>query len=489
MSNDEPGLSHPEPVWVEDALSDVDAVEQAEWVREGRVSPLELVEAALRRIELAQPRVNAVASLDAGAARERARTVSRDGLLAGVPTLLKDLLAYPGLPCEFGSRAFAGQRAQAGSDYTAALDGGGLIVLGKSATSELGLLGTTESLARGPTRNPWDPLRSPGGSSGGAVAAVASGMVPVAHASDGGGSIRGPASLCGLFGFKPSRGRERSTGLASQTPFGRLVSDHCVSRTVRDSAAWLCVTERVDGAVAPVGYVRAPIARRLRIGWYRRTAFGAEPEREVAEALDRTVALCAALGHELVECEGPRFDAPAASTAFFDLAGTMMAGLFAQLQRATGDAFDLERFEPFTRALAARAGEDPANAAQAALTILAQAEQAANASFGAVDVLLCPTTPFPAFALGRIGLNLPVAEVIRFTHGLAGYTAIASLAGWCAMSVPLTESPAGLPIGMHFAAKHGEDATLLGLGYELERAAPWRERRPGWRRNADGAAA
>lgn len=489
MSDGQPVREGAAPVWVEDAFSEVDAVGQARWVREGKVSPLELVDAAIARIGLAQPRVNAVASFDAEAARERARIVQRGGLLAGVPTLLKDLLAYPGLPLEYGSCAFAGQRAQAGSDYTAALDEGGLVVLGKSATSELGLLGTTETHALGPTRNPWDPTRTTGGSSGGAVAAVASGVVPLAHASDGGGSIRGPASLCGLFGFKPSRGRDRSTGMASLTPFGRLVSDHCVSRTVRDSAAWLSLTERRDGAMPPIGYVTEPLRRRLRIGWYRRTAFGAEPEREVAAALERTVALCSALGHELVECKGPQFDAPAASGAFFDLAGTMMAGLFAQLRQALGDRFDAGRFEPFTRALAQRAGADPAKCMGTALGILGQAQQVANAGFGALDVLLSPTTPLPAFALGRIGPDAPAADVIGFTEALAGYTAIASVAGWCAMSVPLQHSSTGLPIGMHFAAKEGADALLLGLAYELEHAAPWRDRKPGWQGSVDGAAA
>ena len=477
------------PVWVSDEFANVDAVGQAQWVREGRVSALELVDAALRRIQRLQPALNAVVSIEAETARERARTVRGEGLLAGVPTLLKDLLAYPGLPIEYGSRAFAGQRAQAGSDYTAALDEGGLIVLGKSATSEFGLLGTTETLANGPTRNPWDRARSPGGSSGGAVAAVASGMVPLAHASDGGGSIRGPASLCGLFGFKPSRGRERSTGPASQTPFGRIVSDHCVSRTVRDSAAWLAITERRSGAMPAVGYVKEPLRERLRIGWYRRTAFEREPEPDVALALERTVALCGALGHEMIECPGPTYDAHAASAAFFDLAGTALSGLFAQLRQAFGARFDLERFEPFTRALAARAGGDPAAVMGAASAVLTQAEHAASARFGPVDVLLSPTVPFPAFALGRIGPNVSPAQVIEFTEALAGYTAIASIAGWCAMSVPLAMSPAGLPIGMHFAARPGNDARLLGLAYELEQAAPWLERRPGLTRGGDGATA
>ncbi|WP_266157849.1 amidase [Dyella silvatica] len=475
--------------WIEDEFSGLDAVAQAEWARAGRVSSTELVDAAIKRIERVGPLVNALASVDFERARERACRVASTGLLAGVPTLLKDLLAYPGLPFECGSRAFVGQRAQAGSDYTDALDEAGLIVLGKSTSSELGLLGTTETLACGATRNPWDLTRSAGGSSGGAVAAVASGLVAVAHASDGGGSIRGPASLCGLFGFKPGRGRHRSTGPMADSPFGRLVSDHCVSRTVRDSAAWLAVTELRDGEARPVGYVAEPLRRRLRIGWYRANGFGHEPEPDVAAALERTVQLCASLGHELIECGGPPYQAAATSAAFFDLAGTMTAGLFGQLQQAFGAGFDQQRFEPFTRELVQRAGADPIAGMGVAMAELSAAQMAANQGMQAYDVLLCPTVPFTAFPLGHIGPTKPAAEVIAFTERLAGYTAIASIAGWCAMSVPLHESFAGLPIGMHFAAKPGHEAILLGLAYQLEEAAPWRQRTPGRLKGTDGTAA
>jgi amidase len=470
----------PQSAWAEDAFTSLDAVGQAELVRTGKVSPLELVDAAISRIERLNPLVNAVASIDFELARKRARTIEHTGPLAGVPTLVKDLLPYPGLPCEYGSRAFLGQVAAAGSEYTEALDAAGLIVLGKSTTSELGLLGTTETLARGATRNPWDLSRSAGGSSGGAVAAVASGMVPIAHASDGGGSIRGPAALCGLFGFKPSRGRNRSTGAASDGPFGRLLSDHCVSRSVRDSASWLAVTQRQD-ADAPfsrVGTVEGPLAKRLRIGVYEKTSFGHAPEPEVQAALLETAKLCQGLGHEIVECSGPQFDAPSTSNAFFSLAGAMVAGLFAQL-RHVFPAFDTGLFEPFTRALAERIGDDPMAVMQRAMSACDEAATAANRSFADVDVLLCPTVPFAAYPLGRIGPTMPVADIIVFTEKLAGYTAIASFAGWCAMSVPLHVSSVGLPIGMHFAAPAGQDATLLALALALESASPWAQRRPG----------
>jgi amidase len=274
----------------------------------------------------------------------------------------------------------------------------------------------------------------------------------------------------------------------ADSPFGRLVSDHCVSRSVRDSAAWLAATESPAGAATSVGYVSEPLRRRLRIGWYRRTAFGYQPEPEVMAALERTVQLCAALGHEVIECDGPRYQAAATSAAFFDLAGTMTAGLFGQLRQAFG-AFDHERFEPFTRELAQRVGADPMASMGAAMSELSAAEMVANQGLQPYDVVLCPTVPFTAFTLGRIGPTVPAAEVIAFTEQLAGYTAIASIAGWCAMSMPLHESAAGLPIGMHFAARPGQDAMLLGLAYQLEEAAPWRQRTPERRKEAHGTAA
>src|SRR5580704_15039023 len=195
MTNLETTTRTPHSCWVEDELSALDGIAQAELVMTGQMSAMDLLNAAILRIELSNPLINAVTATNLELARERARVAGSGGIFAGVPTLLKDLMAYPGLPLEFGSRAFADQIAHNGSEYTQALDEAGLIVVGKSTTAELGLLGTTEPLARGATRNPWDLSRSPGGSSGGAAAAVASGMVPVAHASDGGGSVRGPAAL------------------------------------------------------------------------------------------------------------------------------------------------------------------------------------------------------------------------------------------------------------------------------------------------------
>lgn len=474
-----------ECVWVEDSLTGQDAVGQAALVRSGELTAVELVDAAIARVARANGKLNVLAAQDFELAREEAKNVragGQGGPLAGVPTLIKDLLPYPGLPCGFGSRALAGHVAPEVSDYARAVADAGLIVLGKSTTSEFGLLGTTQTLAHGVTPNPWDLARSPGGSSGGAVAAVASGMVPVAHASDGGGSIRGPASLCGLFGFKPSRKRERSTGPMSDSPFGQIISEHCVSRTVRDSAAWLAVTERPEDAV---GFVREPLRRRLRIGWYAATAFGAQQQADVAAGLQRTVALCAELGHVLVPVAGPRFDAEAASAAFFQMGGASMGMMLGQLR---GAGVPVEQLvEPFTLELARRAGPDPMQALGQAGAVLQQAAAGIARALEGIDVLLCPTVPFPAWPQPELDPAGAFEDIVAFTNRLAGFTAPASLAGWCAMSVPLCESDGGLPVGMHFAAGAGQDALLLGLAYELELAAPWRQRHPGWR--ARGTAA
>lgn len=479
MDSWQSGKGNDAPVWAQDEFSAMDAVAQAALVRDRQVSPLELINAAIHRIEAVNPRINAIASTAFDRARDRARSIPPTGLLCGVPTLLKDVLSYPGLPLECGSRALAGQIPSAGSDYTDAIDQGGLVVLGKSTTSELGLLGTTESLACGATRNPWDLSRSAGGSSGGAVAAVASGMVPLAHASDGGGSIRGPASFCGLFGFKPSRGRQVSTGPFSETPFGFIVNDHCVSRSVRDSAAWLAMTERKDGASghAKIGYANGPGRRRLRIGVYDKTAFGRAPDPDVARALESTMVLCETLGHDVIPCAGPAFAAYDACQAFFTVAGASAAGLMAHLGQLDS-GFDPNRFEPLTRELAARAGPDMEAAVKRAFDVFLEMQEEADQRFNGLDILLCPTVPFPAFPLGRIGPHTPCDEVIAFTMDLAGYTAVASIAGWCAMSVPLMTSTTGLPIGMHFSAPRGQDETLLRLAYELEEAAPWAARHP-----------
>lgn len=460
---------------VSDEFALLDATAQADLVRRGAVTPLELVDAAIARIERINPKLNALASMDFDLARKRAAEIDTNGRFAGVPTLIKDLLPYPGHATAFGTRMFAGQKTPAGSPYTEALDAAGLIVLGKSATSEFGLLGTTETLSNGPTRNPWDISRSPGGSSGGAVAAVAAGIVPVAHASDGGGSIRGPSSFTGLFGFKPSRGRTVSNGMPASMPTARLIAEHCVSRSVRDSYHWLAATERPDrtSMLPSLEGLKASPQKRLRIGAYRLDCFGSTPSADAEAALETGIGLCRLLGHDIIDVHGPTIDTQATSEAFFTLTGCSIGQLLNQVRQMLGSNFNPDLFEPYTLDLARRAeGTSPETLAKL-LEALHVAERDTDASLTGFDILLSPTVAMPAFPLGIHGPNQAPTEADAFIARLAGYTVVASLAGWPAMSVPIHRTASGLPIGCHFAAAREQDDLLFSLALQLEEAAPW----------------
>ncbi len=470
-------------------LVDLDATAQAEMVSTGAATPMDLLTAAITRCEALNPALNALASLDADAARRRVEALAPGGVFHGVPTLLKDLLAWPGLPIGLGSRLMAGQVAPQGSAYTEALEAAGLVVLGKTTTSEFGLLGTTEPLATGPTRNPWDLSRSTGGSSGGAAAVVAAGMVPVAHGSDGGGSIRGPAALCGVFGFKPGRGRTRPAGIPPEAPLAGILSDHCLSRTVRDSATWLRATE-AEGLPDPLpeaSVLAGDPPAGLRIGWFARDCFGELPEPEVLAGLERTVALGQSLGHRLVPVEGPRLDRALVGQAMFDLMAVTTAGMIEMLAPGREGAAGL--LEPYTRWLADHGrGLAPPRIGEA-MQVIAASGAALTDCLDGVDLLLSPTIPFTAFPLGAFAPGT-ANEVLRaHFERSAAYTAPASLAGCPAMSVPLHVGRSGLPVGSHFSARAGDDALLLRLAFQLERAAPWLprlqalSRRLAWRKS------
>ena len=264
-----------------DDLSNLDAIGQAQLVKAGQISALELVDAAIARIEALEPEVHALAAVDFEGARNRARERPQ-GPLGGIPFLVKDLIAYPGLRHAMGSRLFASNVATDPTPYSQRLDAAGLIVLGKTTTSEFGLLGSTETLLEGVTRNPWDLTRSAGGSSGGSAAAVASRMVPIAHASDGGGSIRIPAAMNGVFGFKPGATRSRSSGAGRHA--SNFLSTIVSAGALRDSALLLALTERTDQADQPVGFVAEPLKTRLRIGVYKETLFGKLPSDAIRSA-------------------------------------------------------------------------------------------------------------------------------------------------------------------------------------------------------------
>jgi amidase len=383
-----------------------------------------------------------------------------------------------------GSRLFARNLASHPTPYSDRLDDAGLIVIGKTTTSEFGLLGSTETILEGVTHNPWDPTRSAGGSSGGSAAAVASRMVPVAHASDGGGSIRIPAAMNGLFGFMPGSGRVVAT--APDNMHGLLI-DHCVSWSVRDSALLLSLTEQGEGPAPPIGFVTGPSTTRLRIGVYTRTLMGMQPSDAIRSALESTGAICTQLGHAVIETDPPPLDGPALRDAFFTLAGASLSQLFESMEPMLGRPVDDRDVEPFTLSLVEWFRRLPSAAITQAMMTLEASRRQMGTFLERFDVTLCPTIPSSPPALGTLAPVLERDELIQRTEQLAGYTPVHNIAGVPAMTVPLHFANNGWPIGSHFAATSGREATLLSLAYELEEAVPWRHRRPSITASAEPA--
>jgi amidase len=450
------------------ALARLDGVAQADLCARGEVSADELFDACLARIEALNPLLRAVVTV----ARDRPRLAS-SGPFSGVPFLVKDSTPWPGLRWAMGSRLFAANTAERHAPYGRRLEESGLVCAGKSAMSELGLLFSTETLLEGVTHNPWDLSSSATGSSGGSAVAVAAGLVPLAHANDGGGSLRVPASACGLFGFKPSRGRTVPASFAT-SDFGDMSSDHCISRSVRDSALFLSITEdRSSGA--PIGFVRDPIARKLRIATWTRTVMGLEPEPPVRRAYDEAVALLTELGHSVEPIPPPMLDGPALGDAFYVVSGAAVAGIVESVDQLRGVPVQTEELEPFTWALLESFLARGPDALPQARALFAQAVHVYTEATRAYDVVLTPTIATEPWRLGHLSPILGREELLRLTGGAIGYTPIHNIAGCPAMSVPLHFPADGLPIGMHFAAAPGADALLLGLAYQLEQARPWKD--------------
>jgi amidase/6-aminohexanoate-cyclic-dimer hydrolase len=463
-----------------------DALGLAELVRSGDVTPDELLDAALVRMQERNPALNAVVIPMPDEARAAIAAGLPDGPLRGVPFLLKDLaLLYSGVRTTHGCRFFADNVADHDSELVARYKRAGLVTFGKSASPEFGLTTTTESKLFGVTRNPWNLEHTSGGSSGGASAAVAGGMLPAANASDGGGSIRIPASCCGLFGLKPSRGR---------MPFGPDVGEgwsgmstiHAVTRTVRDSAALLDAT---DGPDLGAPYWSPPKLRpyldevaerpgQLRIALLRETFNGSPTHPDCRLAVEEAAKLCQSLGH-VVEDATIAVDIPAMGRA----SQSIMAGNLLSTLEDRGDTLgraftseDVERFTYImTEAVRARGASDYARSIRTIHAIGRQIE----GFMQDFDVLMSPTMAAPPERIGVLSLSNPnVEEFTRAVMGSSGYTQIFNATGQPAMSVPLHWNEAGLPIGIQFAGRQGDEAGLFRLAAQLEEARPWADRRP-----------
>jgi len=477
----------------------MDAVGQAALVRTGEVSPAELVDAAIERIERVDPQLNAVVRDRFERARTEAAGTLPDGPFRGVPLLLKDLSA--GIE---GETLFEGMRFLRDADHHEArtdavarrfLDAG-FVVVGRTNTPEVGLLPTTEPESYGPTHNPWKPGHSPGGSSGGSAAAVASGMVAAAHANDGGGSIRIPASACGLVGLKPSRGRVPiGTDLNEISNF--LICEHVVTRTVRDTAAILDVT----GAPRDVGATRAPTPHgafaaevdidpgSLRIGFLDADPTGQYAvDAECVAAVTDAARLLESLGH-LVDASFPAAWSDADSLVrFSSVWATECAHMIDDWSEKVGRPAGEDDMEPLTWALT-RLGRSVSGPTFMATVIAAMAEandaarwwrpSPGDDTVDGYDLLLTPTLgerppPHGTFDASRAE---PYAGFIR-AAAFVPFTTQSNISGQPAISLPLHVSADGLPVGIQLVAGFGREDLLIRVAAQLEAAAPWADRRP-----------
>ena len=464
----------------------LDATEQAELVRRGEVTATELVDATIERIERLNPVLNAVVTEMYDHARELASLPVSDGPFAGVPFLLKDFLAeYAGVRFTEGSAFLESYVSPEDSELVRRYKRAGLIVVGKTNTPELAIGATTEPRLFGTAHNPWDPTRTTGGSSGGSAAAVAAGIVPMAHGNDAGGSIRIPASCCGVFGLKPTRARN-PLGPYFGDIFTGLVAEHALTRSVRDSAALLDVTSGADiGDPYEAPKPERPFvdevsgdAGRLRIGFTADTPLGTEVHPDCLTAVREAADLCSELGHEVVEA-APAFDGELLWRSITKVIAAGVAWCIDDWARKTGRAPAEELFEPFIWSFQSRGRELSAAEYLLALQDLQVISRDVGRFFVEHDLWLTPTLGSPPVPLGTLKYTGgDPFELRRRIAAFSPFTYVANVTGQPAMSVPLYWSSIGLPIGTHFLGRYGEEATLLRLAAQLEEARPWAGRRP-----------
>ena len=463
-----------------------DGLGLAELIRTKEVTPEEVLAATLERIDARNPRINAVVTRMDDQARAAIRAGLPDGPFRGVPYLLKDLGAiYTGVVTSYGSKIFADNVADHDNEIVARMKRAGLVLVGKSNTPEMGIAPSTEPRLFGPTRNPWNLGHSAGGSSGGAAAAVAAGMLPMAHATDGGGSIRIPASACGLFGLKPTRARNPMGPDAGEGWSGASIG-HAVTWSVRDSAALLDATSGPDvgdpyWAPPPARPFLQEVGRdpgRLRIAITTTPWIEAPVDPECAQAAQAAARICAGLGHYIEEAR-PQIDEAAWGMASRTIVVASLTFTLETRAAALGRPLredDVERIT-WERVQQARA-LSAADYARAIHTVHRTGRMVAR-FFERCDALITPTMAQPPYPLGVLSLSNPdSAAFLAARSASTGFTALFNSTGQPAMSVPLAMSTSGLPLGVQFVTRFGDDATLLRLASQLEAAQPWKDRRP-----------
>jgi amidase len=483
----------------------LDALGMADLVARREVTAGELLEAALERADLRDPALNALVARYDDEARRRAAGPLPGGPLSGVPFVLKDLLAaWKDHPYTCSTRLLEGYVARLDAEIVRRFQAAGLVLFAQANTPELGIMGVTEPRLRGPSRNPWSTEHSPGGSSGGSAAAVAARIVPAAHGNDGGGSLRIPASACGIFALKPSRGRV-TLGPAFGEVMSGFVTEGVLTRSVRDSAALL---DAIDGPALGDPYAAPPKARpylaevgapprRLRVAVTREAIFARATHPDCSAAVDAAARLLSDLGHEVVEAR-PAFPREALMRAYLVMLAAQVAADVAMAAREVGRRPRAGDLEPETEALAAGGRILSAADLVEARVELERATRAVAVFFEAHDVLVTPTMARPPVRVGELAARpherLALRAVARLgsrriverlfeaiaarSFDATGNTMLFNQTGQPAMSLPLHWNAAGLPIGVQVAARFGDEATLFGLAAELEAACPWADRAP-----------
>jgi amidase len=466
------------------------AAEQARLVRSGEVSARELVEASLEAIDRLNGEINAVVTLCAERALAEADSVGAgdERPLAGVPVLVKDLTALTeGIRTTMGMAAMDDWTPSEDSAYIRRLRGSGAIIVGKTNTPEMGILPVTEPHRFGPTRNPWDTSRTCGGSSGGSATAVASGMVSLAHGNDGGGSIRIPASCCGVVGLKPSRGR-----ISLAPEFTEIVAGFAVegvlTRTVHDTALALDLLSGYEPGdyywASPPSAPFVEAARRepgkLRIAFTTATANRAPVDPECERAVSETVELLESLGHEVEEAVPDAWDDQGYVESFIKVWMAVTDDEIHIYERLKGSPIDRDKLEPLTRQMAEIAASLSATEYLSALDYLRRMVRRIVAFWKDHDVLVTPTLAKPPIEIGALepAEGEPPVQMLMNSATWVTYTATFNVSGQPAVSLPLHVSEDGLPVGVQFVGPPEGEELLLSLSAQLEQARPWAERRP-----------
>jgi len=457
----------------DDALGELDAVGLADAIRAGSVSRADVVEAAIARTEAVNPAVNGLAYPAFAQARETASSASAgaaDGFFGGVPTFIKDNVDVAGQPTMQGTDAWLPREAVTHGEFTRLYLASGLVSLGKTQLSEFGFSASAEHPRLGPVRNPWDTDYTAGASSSGSGAFVAAGVVPIAHANDGGGSIRIPAACNGLVGLKPSRGRLPLDPELRRMPVV-IVTNGVLTRSVRDTAAFYRESERIwrNPKLAPVGDVTRPGRQRLRIAVLTRSV-QRECSPEVRELTLKTAGLLEELGHRVEHIDEPPVPASFADD-FVLYWGILAMAMVRAGRRAFGETFDRTRLDSLTLGLDRHTSRN-VHRLPLAIVRLRRLRRRTARFFATYDAVLTPTV---ADETPRVGYLAPTdyQQVIDRLISWVAFTPLQNVTGEPAISLPLAQSADGMPVGMMLAADTGQEALLLELAYELEEARPW----------------